>query len=145
MRILLQVLHQVLLSAVQAFLWAGRTIFFPNSLIRSFVNDSFFSASRLTSCTAFSWTSRKIAIADLLSQKKSVGSFCLWPMSSRILLIQIAWQADAEAATYSASADDWATVCCFLEAHENTPEPNENAYPEVLFISSADPAQSLSV
>ncbi|KAM6547903.1 hypothetical protein CsatB_030012 [Cannabis sativa] len=66
-------------------------------------------------------------------------------MSSSILLSHIAWLVVIAAAIYSASADDCATVACFFDAHENIPDPSVKAYPDVLFMSSMDPAQSLSV
>jgi hypothetical protein len=44
----------------------------------------------------------------------------------------------------SASAVDCATISYFFEHHEKTPEPRLKQYPEVLFISSMEPAQSLS-
>ncbi|KAG6467837.1 hypothetical protein ZIOFF_072401 [Zingiber officinale] len=40
--------------------------------------------------------------------------------------------------------DDCATLCCFLDTHENIAEPKEKQYPEVLFMSSKDPPRSLS-
>ncbi|KAK2994266.1 hypothetical protein RJ640_013165 [Escallonia rubra] len=33
----------------------------------------------------------------------------------------------SKAATYSASTEDCATVCCFFDAQQNMPEPSENA------------------
>ncbi|KAG6526763.1 hypothetical protein ZIOFF_016764 [Zingiber officinale] len=39
---------------------------------------------------------------------------------------------------------DCATLCCFLDTHENIAEPKEKQYPEVLFMSSKDPPRSLS-
>lgn len=74
------------------------------------------------------WQTFFFPMADLylLSQNLSVSSSWLWPTSSKIIRSQIAWEVAIDAATYSASAEDWATVCCFVEAHENTPDPREN-------------------
>ncbi|XP_029125461.1 uncharacterized protein LOC114915230 [Cajanus cajan] len=48
-------------------------------------------------------------------------------------------------AIYSASAVDCATVAYFFDAQEKNPDPSEKAYLDVLFMSSIDPAQSLSI
>uniref|UniRef100_A0A7C8Z9U4 Uncharacterized protein n=1 Tax=Opuntia streptacantha TaxID=393608 RepID=A0A7C8Z9U4_OPUST len=45
---------------------------------------------------------------------------------------------------YSASDDERATTSCFFELQEIAPEPMQKTCPEVLFLSSTQPAQSLS-
>ena len=67
------------------------------------------------------------------------------PISAKIFLSQIAWFTAPAATIYSASAVDWATVSYFLEFYKNTPDSSEKTYPEVLFMSSIYPVQSLSV
>jgi hypothetical protein len=42
------------------------------------------------------------------------------------------FSAALNAATYSASHDEAATVFCFHAFHETTPEPNEKVYPLTL-------------
>ncbi|KAK9715979.1 hypothetical protein RND81_06G203200 [Saponaria officinalis] len=82
---------------------------------------------------------------DILSQRifvESVGS--CW-RSLRILLSQIASHAALVADTYSASADDNATVAYFLDDQEIVFDPSWKTYPLVLFLSSMLPAQSLSL
>ena len=79
-----------------------------------------------------------------MSQKNTVASSCFSPKSSKILLSRIACDVSKEAETYSASDDDWATVYCFFVDQENTHEPKEKIYPEVLLISSMLPSRSLS-
>ena len=83
-------------------------------------------------------------IADMLSQNRGVASACISPKSSSTNLSQMACAVASAAETYSASAVDNATVFCFTEAHEKTPLPKLNAYPEVLLQSSSLPAQSAS-
>lgn len=85
------------------------------------------------------------ATADTLSQKTWVAWTCGCFKSLSSLRSHTAWQAAAVAATYSASVDDKATVACFFELHAITPEPKRKQFPFVLFLSSWDPAQTLSV
>ena len=85
------------------------------------------------------------AMAELLSQKIVVGSWWFCDKSFKTLLIQAAWHAALVAATYSASAEDRVTMDCFFEAHETTPVPKWNVYPDALFLSSMLPTLSLSV
>ena len=65
-----------------------------------------------------------MAIADMLSQNIVVGSLVLTCRSLKILLSHTASHAALVAATYSASADDSATVACFLEDHETVLDPS---------------------
>ncbi|CAI0425245.1 unnamed protein product, partial [Linum tenue] len=74
-----------------------------------------------------------------------VGPFSLCCKSEINLFSHTASHAASVAAIYSASAEDRATVFCFFELHEMGFEPRQNMYPDVLFRSSSDPAQSLSV
>ena len=46
---------------------------------------------------------------------------------------------------YSASAVERAVISCFLELQVIAVDPKVNMFLEVLFLSSTDPAQSLSV
>ena len=46
------------------------------------------------------------------------------------------WAQQEAAATYSASAVDMATECCFLVAQETKQGPRKRALPEVLFLST---------
>lgn len=85
-----------------------------------------------------------IAIVDLLSHKSGVASHCFSPTSSKIMLSHIASEVANDAKIYSALVEDCDILCCFFDAHENSPKPNENANPEVLLISSTHPAQLLS-
>lgn len=64
-------------------------------------------------------------IAELLSQLIVVGSICLKLIPSKSERIQIASFVNSDAATYSASHDEVATVFCFLAFHEISPEPSE--------------------
>ena len=52
----------------------------------------------------------------------------------------MAWHAAKEAAVYSASKDDNATVACFFDTQDIAPEPRLKMYPLVLFLSSTKPA-----
>lgn len=67
-----------------------------------------------------------IRIADLLLQNNSIPSTCILLKASNILLNQIARDVAKDAETYSVYFEDWATVCCFFEDHENTPLLREN-------------------
>ena len=53
--------------------------------------------------------------------------FCFSPMSSNILLSQIAWEVALDAETYSASAVDWATTLYFFDNQEQMFDPNKKA------------------
>ena len=53
--------------------------------------------------------------------------FCFSPMSSNILLSQIAWEAALDAETYSVSAVDWATTLCFFYNQEQMLDANKKA------------------
>ena len=67
----------------------------------------------------------EIAIVYLLSQYKTVPFFS--PISSNILLSQIAWEVALDAETYSASAVDWATTLYFFENQEQMLDQNKKA------------------
>ena len=84
-------------------------------------------------------------MAELLSQKMVVGSWWFCDKYFKTLLIQTAWHAALVAATYSSSTEDRVTMGCFFEAHETTPVPKWNVYPDVFFLSSMLPPLSLSV
>ena len=86
-----------------------------------------------------------IAIANILSQKIWVGSVCSCCNSERVLLIHIVWHAVVVTATYSTSAEDSVTMCCFFDAHATDPDPKLKSNPYVLFISSIEPTKSLSI
>ena len=49
------------------------------------------------------------------------------PMSSNILLSQIAWEVALDAETYSASAVDWATTLYFFDNQEQMLDQNKKA------------------
>ena len=68
-----------------------------------------------------------IAIANLLSQYKTVPFFYFSPMSSNILLSQIAWEVVVDAETYSDSAVDWATTLYVFDNQEQMLDPNKKA------------------
>ena len=80
-------------------------------------------------CFYLSWLSGflAIAIAGLLSQYRIVPLFCFSPMSSNVLLSQIAWEVALDAETYSASAVDWATTLFFFYNQEQMLDPNKKA------------------
>ena len=59
-------------------------------------------------------------------------------------LIYSNWAQQEVAATYSASALDMATKCCFLVAQDTKQGPRKWAIPKVLFLSTKKPAQSAS-
>ncbi|KAF7153870.1 hypothetical protein RHSIM_Rhsim01G0064500 [Rhododendron simsii] len=75
----------------------------------------------------------------------TVGPSPLWSISESILLSHTASHAASVAAIYSVSAEDKAIVLCFLELQDIILVPKQNTWPDVLFRSSIDPAQSLSV
>ncbi|KAM1702900.1 hypothetical protein ACFXTN_025980 [Malus domestica] len=83
-------------------------------------------------------------MAEVLSQFNGVATVCISPKSSKTNLNQVACAVASEALMYSASAVDNATHCCLTEDQEKTPLPKVKAYPDVLFISSSEPLQSLS-
>ena len=85
------------------------------------------------------------AIAELLSQKIGVGSFCSCYKSEIVLFIQTIWHVVVVAATYSASVEDSVTMGYFFDAHATDSNPKLNTYPDVLFLSSIEPAKSLLV
>jgi len=59
-----------------------------------------------------------MTIANMLSQNNVVGSLVLTCRSFKILLSHTTSHAALVAATYSTSADDSATVTCFLEDYK---------------------------
>lgn len=65
-------------------------------------------------------------MAALLSHNKVVALFWARPISDSKVRSQIASLDASNAAVYSASHDDVATVLCFLDAHDMRPEPREN-------------------
>jgi len=97
-------------------------------------------------CLVFPWHtgSFEIAIVAWLSTKIYVLSFCWISKSHKTIFNHKTWFAAAVAAMNSASAVDYATISCFFVHHENILEPMLKQYLEVLFMSSTDPAQSLS-
>ena len=66
-------------------------------------------------------------IAALLSQQIVVGAVGVWLILLRSVRSQIHSFEASNAAVYSASQDEAATVFCFLACHETTPEPREYA------------------
>ena len=80
-------------------------------------------------CFDLSWLAGflAIAIANLLSQYKTVPLFYFSPMSSNFLLSQIAWKVVLVAETYSTSAVDWATRLCFFDNQEQILDSNKKA------------------
>ena len=79
-----------------------------------------------------------ILIALVLSQK--IG---MHPVSTQRSLsccrIHNNWAQHEATATYSASAVDMATECCFLVAQDTKQGPRKWAIPEVLFLSTRNP------
>ena len=63
------------------------------------------------------------ALAALLSHRIVVADFGSKPIAASNCLIQIASFAASNAATYSASHDEVATVFCFRAHQETTPDP----------------------
>ena len=98
-------------------------------------------------CLVLLWKTKLFdnAIAEVLSQKIIVAPSWSWQRSLNILLIQTTWHVVVVAATYSTFTVDNDIVGCFLEAHEISLEPKWKTYPNVLFLSSTLPAQSLSM
>jgi hypothetical protein len=85
------------------------------------------------------------AIADLLSTNNFTFLGSSPTISPSNLLSQIAWQDSVEAAMYSASQLEMATIFCFYEAQVTSLDPRRNTRPDVLFRSSKSPAKSLSL
>src|ERR1044072_1195550 len=85
----------------------------------------------------------EILMALMLSQNKVMTS-CMTLYSSSICFIQKSWVQLLPAAMYSASVVDKDTQFCFLLNHETRLFPRKKHPPEVLFLSSALPAQSAS-
>src|ERR1044072_1698141 len=93
----------------------------------------------LLCCTGFF----EILIALILSQNKVITS-CLTSYSSSICFIHINCVQLLPAAMYLASAVERETQFCFLLNQETRLLPRKKQPPEVLFLSSAFPAQSAS-
>lgn len=83
--------------------------------------------------------------ANLLSQWMMIGASCFSSMSLRSLLIHTTWQAAEVVEMYSASVLDKAVISYFLELHATAVDPRLKTHPDVLFWSSIEPPQSLSV
>src|SRR6266487_474133 len=85
----------------------------------------------------------EILIALRLSQYKAIA-FCSILYSLSICLIQTSCEQLLPAAMYSASAVERDTQFCFLLNHDIKFSPKKKQPPEVLFLSSALPAQFAS-
>lgn len=94
-------------------------------------------------CLLFLWKTWffESVMVDLLSRKIWVGSSYSCSNSNIILLIHIVWHATV----YSSSSDDKVTMDCFFETHATAPNSKLNTYPDVFFLSSTQPAKSLSI
>jgi hypothetical protein len=66
------------------------------------------------------------------------------PKSLMVYVIQRSWEKQLDAATYSASVVDWATLDCLQEDQDTKKDPKNWQVPEVDFLSNRRPAKSAS-
>ena len=92
-------------------------------------------------CLFLQWLTGLFASFMALSLSHKSGILVNWhPKSRRVCLIQSSWAQHASAATYSASAVERATQFCFFELQDTRNRPKNWHVPEVLFLSTLQPA-----
>ena len=79
----------------------------------------------VSTCLVLEWNTGFLAsfIADWLSMHNVVGVSWVTPRSYKILRNQTISHAASQAEMYSASAEEFATIACFLQLHDTAAEP----------------------
>lgn len=75
---------------------------------------------RISMCLVWLWFIELFVIVIIVWLSQWIVAACFWTcwISSKILLIQTAWQAAVVATVYSTFDDNKAIHCCFFEHHE---------------------------